>query len=373
MATAPVRPRILAVDDNEQNRALVRAVLEDEDFVVQTAASGAEALAMLEQELPDCVLLDVRMPGMDGFAAADAIRRLRGGADLPLIFLTAARDLETFDRAMRAGGDDFVNKPVQPTELVMRVRAALKLRRVSAELREHYELVKRQRNDLMRLQLQKERLSAFVVHDLKNPINALDLHAQLLARNERLPSRARDSALRIRGEARPLLRMVMNLLDISRSEAGTLAPRREPLELRPLIEGVLDDFAVRAQQASVRLRAEGEVGPLHADGDLLRRVLENLVDNAIRHAPEATQVEVAVKGIAQSVEICVADDGPGIPSELRERVFDRFVQVGSERLVSRAGRGLGLAFCKLAVEAHGGSIRVLDRRSGTAFQVVLPR
>jgi signal transduction histidine kinase len=112
---------------------------------------------------------------------------------------------------------------------------------------------------------------------------------------------------------------------------------------------------------------------VQADGDLLRRVLENLVDNAIRHAPEATQVEVAADRADGGVAISVSDDGPGIPAELRERVFDRFVQVGSERLISRAGRGLGLAFCKLAVEAHGGSICVLERSPGTSFRILLPR
>ncbi len=138
---------------------------------------GEEAVALVEREGPDCIVLDVRMPGTDGFAACKRIRALPRATETPVIFLTALRDVETFDGALRAGGDDFLTKPVRPTELVIRVQSALKLRRLSAELRGHYDLLKEQRDRMVRLQLQKERLMAFVVHDLKNPLNTIDLYA----------------------------------------------------------------------------------------------------------------------------------------------------------------------------------------------------
>src|SRR5262249_11946497 len=118
---------ILVIDDNEQNCALAQATLEQEGHTVLVAMSGAEWLRLAETEHPDCVLLDVRMPGMDGFVVCERIRTLAGGADIPIVFLTALRDVETFDRALRAGGDDFLTKPVRPTELVVRVQAALRL------------------------------------------------------------------------------------------------------------------------------------------------------------------------------------------------------------------------------------------------------
>ena len=177
-------PKVLVVDDNEQNRALAQAALEGEDMSVLLATNGEEGVALFEREHPDCVLLDVRMPGLDGFGACARIRALPGGPETPIIFLTALRDVDTFDRAIRAGGDDFLTKPVRPTELIVRVQGALRLRRLSAELRDHYDVIRRQRDALMRLQLQKERLTSFVVHDLKNPVNAIDLHAQMLCRDK---------------------------------------------------------------------------------------------------------------------------------------------------------------------------------------------
>src|SRR4029079_16757557 len=144
-----------------------------EGYVVVEAVNGEDAIRSFEVDRPDCVLLDVRMPGMDGFVVCSRMRAMDGGHDVPIVFLTALRDVDTFDRALRAGGDDFLTKPIRPTELIVRVQNALKLRRLSGELREHYELLKHQRDDVQRLQLHKERLSAFIVHDLKNPVNTM--------------------------------------------------------------------------------------------------------------------------------------------------------------------------------------------------------
>ncbi|HEU5074828.1 MAG TPA: hybrid sensor histidine kinase/response regulator, partial [Polyangiaceae bacterium] len=323
----PASPKILVVDDTAENRALAKATLEDEGYRVLLAASGEEGVAKFEAEAPDCMLLDVRMPGMDGFAVCSRIRALPGGPDIPILFLTSARDVDTFDRALRAGGDDFLTKPVRPTELVIRVQAALKLRRMSAELREHYDLVRRQRDDLMRLQLQKERLTAFVVHDLKNPVNSMDLYAQVLLRDRELGKRARDSAQRIRDEARSLLRLLLNLLDISKSEEGRLVPERAEVDLEALVAEVLGAHDVNAQAVGVVLNRNVQVRSIPADVDLLRRVLENLLDNSLRHAPEGSEVVVSVTPGARAVEIRVADAGFGIPPELREKIFERFAQV----------------------------------------------
>jgi signal transduction histidine kinase len=364
---------ILVVDDNAENRALAEATLEDEDYQVLLASGGEEGIRVFEQHRPDCILLDVRMPGMDGFAVCAAIRALVGGADTPILFLTALRDLETFDRALLAGCDDFLTKPFRPTELITRVQAALKLRRVSAELREHYELVRKQRDDLMRLQLQKERLSAFVVHDLKSPLSSIDLGAQLLARDVSLPAHARETAEGIRESSRTLLRLILNLLDISKSEEGKLTANRVRVDLGALSGKLLETHAVSAQERNVSLVRKLQAATAFADADLLQRVLENLLDNAIRHAAAGSQVSLLTAQTDAAVEIRVSDEGAGIPAALRDRIFDPFVQApANERPVTRSGRGLGLAFCKLAVEAHGGTIRVEDTIKGTTICLSLP-
>ena len=359
---------VLVVDDNAENRALARATLEDEGYRVVLAANGPDGVAAFVRDHPDCVLLDVQMPGMDGIAACRHIREAPGGRDVPIVFVTAQRDVDTFDRARLAGGDDFITKPVRPTELVLRVQAAMKLHRIAAERNELFDLMRRQRDDVMRLQLQREQLMAFLVHDLKNPVHAIKLHGELIARDHQASARSRASAASIQSDTAALLRMIMNLLDLSKADEGRLVPARQPIELGELAAEVEAAMAPRARTADVELVVEVSPRTIHGDPDLIRRVLENLVDNAIRHAPEGTAVRVTSADLAAGVELRIADAGPGVPEPLRERVFDRFVQ---GEAASRAGRGLGLAFCKLAVGAHGGTIWIEDAGPGAVFCVRL--
>jgi two-component system, sensor histidine kinase and response regulator len=372
---ATPQPHVLVVDDNEQNRALARATLEMENYGVVLAKSGEEGLAAFAARGPDCVLLDVRMPGMDGFETCRRMRALPGGADVPIIFLTASRDVDTFDRAQACGADDFVTKPVQPTEMVLRVQAAMKVRRLDASNKEYFELVRRQRDDLLRLQLQKERLSSFVVHDLKNPVASIDLLAQLLQRDKKLPAEARGTADAIRIEVTSLMRLILNLLDINKSEEGQLTPTIATLDLPTLTVSLMETMQVRARAREIDLTHDlGRIEALSADPDLLRRVLENLLDNALRYAPKGSRVSLSVLAHADEIELRVADQGKGIPDEQREGIFERFVQLeAGERTAARTGRGLGLTFCRLAIEAQGGRIYVEDAAPGAVFCIRLPR
>jgi len=364
--------RILVIDDQEANRAFARAVLEDEGYEVVSAASGEEGIERYREHVPDCVLLDVRMSGLDGFATCARIRELPLGTETPIVFLTAQRDLDTFDAALRAGGDDFLTKPVRPTELLLRVQASLKLRRAHQSNREYGDLVRQQRDDLMRLQFQKERLMGFVVHDLKNPVSNIDLQAQLLVRDRLSPS-AREAGTSIREEVRSMMRLLLNLLDLSKSEEGRLVPARTSVDLPSLVRDVCDALEGRAKAREIHLRQAVEVASLEADQDLLRRVLENLLENALRHAPANSLVTVSARAVPGAIELAVADTGTGVPVELREAIFDRFVQVDKpEQAKTRSGRGLGLAFCRLAVEAHGGRICVEDAAPGAIFLMSIP-
>jgi two-component system, sensor histidine kinase and response regulator len=371
--TALPRATVLVVDDNETNRALAASTLDDEGYRVVLADGGEAAMALFEREKPDCILLDVRMPEVDGFEVCERIRALPSGGDTPILFLTALRDIDTFDRALRAGGDDFLTKPIRPTELVVRVQNALKLGRMSVELREHYAQLKHQRDDLVRLQLQKERLMAFVVHDLKNPVNAMDLHAQLLLRDKSLNEMARDSATQIRTEARQLTRMILNLLDISKGDEGKLEANARTVDLACIIGEVHAELLANARARKIRLVSALAAESAYADEDLLRRTLANLVDNGVRHAPIGTTVTVSTRRTAGGVELRVADAGAGIAAAMRGRVFEPFVQVQEGATISdRSSRGLGLAFSKRAIEAHGGRIWVEDASPGAVFCVSLP-
>lgn len=168
--------------------------------------------------------------------------------------------------------------------------------------------------------------------------------------------------------------MILNLLDISKADEGKLEPRRSEVALGPLVADVLTELEVNAQVRKVSLQSSIEVEHARVDADLLRRLLANLVENAVRHAPAGSAVKVTAAAVAGGVELRVSDAGSGIPAEMRERIFDPFVQLegGGSGVASRTGRGLGLTFCKLAAEAHGGKIWIEGGSPGSIFCVRLP-
>jgi two-component system sensor histidine kinase/response regulator len=369
ISSDPAVTRVLVVDDNADNRALAQATLEDEDIPVVLAATGQEALAEFSRAPADCVLLDIRMPGMDGITVCERLRALPEGDRVAILFVTAQRDVDTFDRALRAGGDDFITKPFRPSDLLLRIHTAMRLRRMVSERGLLAVELKDQRDQLQRLQLHKEQLSAFLVHDLKNPVNTIELLAQRVLRNAGDAERARDAATKIQAETRGLVRMLTNLLDIGKADEGQLAPQRRLFDAGELILPVTDELQAAATAAELELVTEFGATRVYADRDLMHRVLANLIDNAIRHAPSGSAIGVSARTVPGGVELKVSDAGPGIPGPLREKVFERFMTGGKG--ATRSNRGLGLAFCKAAVEAHGGRIWVEDAAPGAVFCVRL--
>lgn len=363
---------VLVVDDNLQNRALAQATLEDAGYHVVVARSGAEGIAAAAQIAPRCIVMDVRMPGIDGIEACRTIRASPGGDAIAIIFVTAQREVDVFDRALAAGGDDFMTKPYRPDELLLRVQTAMHYRRGAAERDALVEELRHQRDRMQRLELLREQLVAFLVHDLKNPVNAIALDAQLLPRLTGAPERVVSTAARIHDSATNLLRMIMNLLDLARADAGGLQPAAHVVDPRALVARVLDGQRERATGHAVLLAAEIGVDTLRADPELLERVLANLVDNALRHTPEGGTIAVTAHAADGGVDVCVRDSGAGVPADQRERVFDRFASGASGAERAAGNRGLGLAFCKVAIEAHGGSIAVEDARPGACFRIHLP-
>jgi signal transduction histidine kinase len=231
--------------------------------------------------------------------------------------------------------------------------------------------------ELALIQRQKEDLTSLVVHDLKSPLSSVATNAHYLAAAPDLSDKRRAAAGDIESAAESMHRMVMNILDISHSEVGGIIPNLVGVRLGELVDEVVRHASERFRQEKLSVAVEVAVTDdrVRADRDLLRRVLENLLDNSIKYARAGTVVKVRVGEAHHAVEIRVSDEGPGIPEEFRARVFEKYFQLerdaGAHRRVSR---GLGLAFCKLAVEAHGGRIWVEENRpQGSCFCIELPR
>lgn len=360
--------RVLVVDDDAIARRSLRAMLERGHYLVETAGSGAEALTILPTYRPELVLLDILMPGMDGLEACRQIRATPGGELLPIIFLTADERAETHADAFRAKGDDFLRKPVFPTELIVRIRSLMRLKRLQAE-------IQAERDALIDSQKQREQLFEFIVHDLKNPLATIQLGMDLLSdRPDNAPA-LQHQLLRIRETAQSMGRMVQNILDIGRAEQMGLEVRRTRLLLRDWIPSLLHEVEYRAQRMNQKMAWECPPElEIDADKDLLRRVLLNLLDNALKYSPSGSQTLLEAGSADGGVFFRVSDQGQGIPEHMREVIFDKFIRLEDEGAKTRSSSGLGLTFCQVVAEAHGGRIWVEENQpKGSVFIVEIPR
>jgi two-component system sensor histidine kinase/response regulator len=373
---------VLVVDDNLQNREVAEGHLVGAGYGAIQAEGGAEALALIEAKRPDLVLLDVLMPGMDGFETCRRIRALPEGADTPVLFLTALGDLATHKAAMDSGADDFLTKPINRTELLIRVRSLLRIKRLSDELKRNYDVIREQRDALLVAHRQKEELTALIVHDLKNPLSSILSNAEYVLGRGGLGDDERDSLGDVLRASQAMVRLVMNLLDVARSEDGALVPHVTEFDLGVLLGEVCKEMGRRVEDKGQRiaLNLAGGLGPLRADRDLIRRIVENLIDNAYKYGPRQSTIAIEMlaatmdDGAEPAVEIRVHDEGEGIPLPYRHVIFEKYTRVEDGRGGGRNSHGLGLVFCRRATGVHGGAIWVDDRgETGTCFCVRLPR
>jgi signal transduction histidine kinase len=385
-----VEPRetVLVIDDNLQNREVAEGHLVSSGYDAVLADSGEAGLLRFQERRPALILLDVVMPRMDGFETCRRLRMLPGGADTPVLFLTALGDLGTHKAALDAGADDFLTKPINRTELLIRIRSLLRIRRLSDQLRQNYEVIRSQRDALLDAHRQKIELATLLVHDLKNPLSSILSNVEYLTAHAQLREGDRDSLSDVLRASRSMFRMVMNLLDISRSEDGALVPRCAEFDVHSLLQEISSETELRLleKHQTLTLRVASETGAILADRDLVRRVIENLVDNSHKYSPRGgiITIDVSVPAPAATspdaegapaIELRVRDQGNGIPIAYRTRIFEKYVRVEDRSPEEpRNSQGLGLVFCRTAVEVHGGRIWVEENEpEGSCFCVRLPR
>jgi signal transduction histidine kinase len=294
---------------------------------------------------------------------------------VPIVFLTALSGLGTHHSATGSGGDDLLTKPINRTELLLRVRSLLRIRRMSRYMHTNLEVIAAQRDALVEAQHQREELMSFIVHDLKNPLASILANSQSLRGDGWSLDDAREVLGDVETAARSMLRMVLNLLDVSRGDSGAMVLKPQLTDMAQLIDGVLTLMRPRFIERS--LLAAVDVGEtcVEIDAEVMRRIVENLVDNCVKHSPARGTISIRAAETAGRLELRVSDEGPGIPVDLREKIFEKYVQLAPRDGVEAApmGRGLGLAFCRLAAEAHGGHIWVeANPPHGTTFAVRIP-
>ncbi|MCD6679621.1 MAG: hybrid sensor histidine kinase/response regulator [Burkholderiaceae bacterium] len=353
---------VLVVDDIEQNRIAMRALLERPGLRVLTACGGVEALEALLAHDVALALVDVQMPGMDGFELAELMRGAERTRTIPIIFVTAAPiDAQRSFRGYEAGAVDFLNKPIDPKILHGKVD-------VFVELYSQRRQLQQRMLELERALSLNEMMVAVLTHDLRTPLSAIGFTAELLLRTGS-DDKVRQSALRLKSSASRMSAMITQLLDFSRIRAGGLRIEPRPVDLGEVVEGVVGELRQASPDARIELRIVGDVRAT-LDADRIGQVASNLVANALRHGTSEAGVRVLVDGSrSDALRVEVENAGSIEPVE-RTRLFEPFRTTKS----GREGLGLGLYIVDQFVRAHRGSVFVdADEPGRVLFGFSVPR
>lgn len=344
---------IMIVDDTAANVLLLEKMLAERGYRTQSASSGEAALDLVHVQPPDLILLDITMPGMNGYEVCRQLKADTAVQDIPVIFLSALH--ETIEKviAFNAGGVDYVTKPFQFEEVFARIKTHLQLR-----------WLEKLRADLTHM----------IVHDLRNPLTVILASMDMLALTEagRESANTRELITSARQSSEEMLDMISSILDVSKMDSGAMNLHLETFKLNTLIGAIVATTLPLTEARTVTFDTTGSSTSITADIVLIRRVLQNLLSNALKFSPVGGNVRITAIPALKDVRISITDSGPGIASEHHERIFEKFGQVSGK--TSRLGTGLGLTFCKLAVEAHGGRIGVESIvGQGSTFWLALPQ
>lgn len=372
--SVPRPKKLLLVDDNPKNLRLLELRLNALGHELLFAEDGERAIALFDATSPDLVLLDMVMPGIDGLDVLAHIRGSEAGMHVPVILVTAHSERDHRLRGLQAGADDYLEKPVDAPILLARVKTLLALKESRDNLQASRDSLSARNRELERLQREQRELIQFVAHDLKNQLFVVLGNLEWAEHRIGDASRTEIASALSEGTvgALRLRSMVEDLLVVSNLEDATFRVRPELVSVAELLREVLSRYQGKAYQKQVSLTPPEQLhGTLWCDPALLRRVFENILDNSLRYTPAAGHVSVQARA-SQLLEISISNDGPPVPPEERERIFEKFAR-GSTEAPTVGSAGLGLYFCKRAVEAHGGQIRVMQTPEWpTCFVIELP-
>jgi signal transduction histidine kinase len=362
--------RILAVDDDRINLRIIGGILRHEGYEIAEAASGEQALEVYATFQPNLVLLDVMMPGIDGFATCRTLKKTYGDKCAPVIFVTAKSEADDVVMGFDAGGVDYLTKPFRPKEVVARIRTHLS----------NQQLVEQQKHlvdQLSKANADKDRFLGMCAHDLRNPLSSIRGLAELMDENAigELTAEQREIVQTIHAASQSMLQLVNELLDVATIEAGHLKLDKTPTSVVEIVERSVHLSNMEAAKKSTRIEIVKTSGDpiVDVDRNKIRQVVDNLISNAVKYSPRGSIITVLIHANDSVAGFAVRDSGPGVPEHERHKLFKDFGRLSAQPTGGEKSTGLGLAICRKIVEAHSGTIGVNSvPGQGAEFFVNLP-
>ncbi len=361
--------KVLIVDDVVSNVLLLKILLANEKFQVCTASNGKDCIEISRKEHPDLILLDVMMPDLNGFDTAVILKKGEDTKDIPIIFLTALNTPQDLVHGFQVGASDFLTKPFNKEELVMRVTQQISL--VAAK-----RIIEQQNQELRATLNNRDKMYSVIAHDLRSPMASIRMVLNLVvasASPETVGEEIYNLLDQANRESEEVHDLLDNLLKWTKSQTGRLNVVKQELELNDIIPGVVEIFDTIAATKHIKLELKSESDSLkvEADNDMLKTVVRNFLSNAIKFSPADSTIEIAMTKENEFAKVSVRDHGVGIASDRLDSIFHKgetTYGTGGEE-----GSGLGLQLCQDFARKNGGDCTVESvEGQGSTFSVLIP-
>ena len=369
MEINPSEYKILIVDDVMSNVLLLKVLLTNEKFAIATASNGRQALEQVEKENPDLVLLDVMMPDMSGFEVAQHLKSNPNTADIPIIFLTALNSTADIVKGFQVGANDFISKPFNKEELIIRVTHQISL--VAARL------ILSKTEELQRTIAGRDKLYSVIAHDLRSPMGSIKMVLNMLILNlpsEKIGAEMYELLTMANQTTEDVFSLLDNLLKWTKSQIGKLNVVYQDVDLVEVTDGVIEIFSMVASLKKIKIREmKPEKMMVNADIDMLKTVVRNLLSNAIKFSKENSEVLVKMEEVDGMAVVSVQDHGCGISEEGQKKLLHTDTHFSTFGTNNEEGSGLGLLLCKDFVVKNGGKLWFTSKEGeGSIFSFSIP-
>ena len=361
---------ILIVDDKKENLQVLGSILIKEKYQISVAKNGLEALKIVSKVKPEIILLDIMMPELDGFETCKRLKESGETKDIPIIFLTAKIEPEDIVKGFELGAVDYITKPFNAKELLVRVNTHL-------DLKHSHEKIRKSEQLLREANAAKDRFFSIISYDLKDPFNTLIGFSQLLLSNyDKYPAeKIREIGQFLFDSTIQASNRLENLIQWSRSQTGITKWNPKNLDVQKLINKNIELLkdAIKKKNIKIILH-DGEKLSAYADEDMINTVIRNLISNAIKYSPENGEVNINMKEAGNTAEVSISDKGIGIPEKDFEKLFRIDIRYSTKGTSGEEGSGLGLILCKKFVEKNKGKIWAESvKDEGSVFTFTLPK
>ena len=371
MQINPAEFKLLVVDDVQTNVLLLKALLGKEGYGILVANNGQEALEVIRNENPDLILLDVMMPGMDGFEVAERLKSEEFRCEIPIIFLTALDDTQSIVNGFKLGVGDFISKPFRKEELMVRIKHQLSL--VAAR-----RIIEEKNEELRKTIAGRDKMYSVIAHDLRSPMASMKMLLNTImmsVEKDKIDPDIFDMLEMSNKTSEEVFSLLDNLLKWTKSQLGKLTVIPQKLDISGLADGVVEVMNSVAEVKHIKLiRTDHESFFVYVDIEMIKSILRNLISNAVKFSNPDSEIKVGIKAEDGKVIVSVTDSGKGIKKEDQHKLLKDSTHFTTYGTNSEEGSGLGLLLCRAFARKNGGELWFESEENlGSVFSFSLPQ